>query len=97
MAKKRSAAARPKQRDAVRILIVEARFYKDISDRLLAGAIEALDAAGATYDIVSVPGALEVPGAIAMTMTGRRSPYDGAVALGCVIEGRNLPLRGGVE
>jgi len=91
MAKKQRAAKRapkraPKNAAALRMLIVEARFYNQIADRLLAGAVEVLDAAGATYDIFSVPGALEVPGAIAMAMaTGR---YDGAVALGCIIEGQ---------
>jgi len=85
MAKKQRVAKRATRREALRMLIVEARFYPEISDKLLAGAIEVLDAAGAAYDIVTVPGALEVPGAIAMAMsTGR---YDGAVALGCVIEG----------
>ena len=89
MAKKpraaKSAPKRAPKREALRMLIVEARFYPEISDRLLAGAIEVLGAAEASYDIVTVPGALEIPGAIAMAMsTGR---YDGAVALGCVIEG----------
>ncbi len=87
MAKKQRAAKRaPRRAAALRMLIVEARFYQEISDMLRAGAVAVLDEAGATYDIVSVPGALEVPGAIAMAMaTGR---YDGAVALGCVIEGQ---------
>ncbi len=90
MAKKKAAAKRGKSAPAraeLRMLIVEARFYDEIADKLLAGAIAVLDEAGAAYDIISVPGALEVPGAIAMAMTGRRSPYEGAVALGCVIEG----------
>lgn len=67
------------------LLIVEARFYEDLLDELGAGARAALDAAGASYETVSVPGALEVPGAIAIAIrTGR---YDGYVALGCVIRG----------
>ena len=74
----------------LRVLIVEARFYEHIADRLLAGAIEVLEAAGAAFDRVSVPGALEVPAAIAIAVDAakaRREPYDGVVALGCVIEG----------
>jgi 6,7-dimethyl-8-ribityllumazine synthase len=73
-----------------RILVVEARFYDDIADALLDGAKRALDSAGATYDIVSVPGSLEVPIAIAIAVDAAKSsrkPYDGAVALGCVIRG----------
>ncbi len=67
------------------VLIVEARFYDDLLDELGAGARAALDAAGATHETVVVPGALEVPGAIAIAVkTGR---YDGYVALGCVIRG----------
>lgn len=75
-----------------RILIVEARYYDDIADALLAGARKALDEAGAQYDVVSVPGSLEIPPAIAITIDaarGRRR-YDGAVALGCVIRGETL-------
>jgi 6,7-dimethyl-8-ribityllumazine synthase len=68
-----------------KILIVEARFYAGISDALLAGATAALKAAGAEWDTVTVPGALEIPGAIAMASAG--AAYDGYVALGCVIRG----------
>jgi 6,7-dimethyl-8-ribityllumazine synthase len=77
----------------VRLLIVEARFYDDIADALLAGAARAIDAAGGTYERVSVPGSLEVPPAIAMMLdTAERAgrPFDGAVALGCVIRGETL-------
>jgi len=72
------------------ILIVEARFYDDMADALLDGAKSALDAAGATYDIVTVPGALEIPAAIAMALDGAdngAAEYDGFVALGMVIRG----------
>jgi len=73
------------------ILIVEARFYQHLSDALLEGATKALEAAGATYDCVSVQGALEIPGIIAHAATcGRRQAdphYDAYVALACVIRG----------
>jgi 6,7-dimethyl-8-ribityllumazine synthase len=76
-----------------RILVVEARFYDDIADALLDGAKAALDAARAAWDVVTVPGSLEVPAAIAIALdaaarAGR--PYDGAVALGCVIRGDTI-------
>ncbi|MBB4065494.1 6,7-dimethyl-8-ribityllumazine synthase [Gellertiella hungarica] len=72
------------------ILIVEARFYDDMADALLDGAKAALDEAGATYDIVTVPGALEIPPAISMALDGQENGgtrYDGFVALGMVIRG----------
>jgi 6,7-dimethyl-8-ribityllumazine synthase len=67
-------------------LIVEARFYEALADAQAEGAIRALDAAGATHDRVSVPGALEIPAAIALAHGGAKH-YDGYVALGCVIRG----------
>jgi 6,7-dimethyl-8-ribityllumazine synthase len=73
-----------------RILVVEARFYDDIADALLDGARRALEKVGASFDVISVPGALEIPTAIAIAVDAakaRRKPYDGAVALGCVIRG----------
>lgn len=72
------------------ILIVEARFYDDMADALLDGARTALDEAGATYDVVTVPGALEIPPAISMALDGAENGgvnYDGFVALGMVIRG----------
>ena len=72
------------------ILIVEARFYDDMADALLDGAKTALEEAGATYDVVTVPGALEIPAAIAMALDGADNDgtqYDGYVALGMVIRG----------
>ena len=69
-----------------RILIVEARFYDDLSDALLDGAKAALDDAGASYDVVTVPGALEVPAVISFALDGDVD-YDGYVALGVVIRG----------
>ena len=72
----------------LRFLIVEASFYTDLADALAAGAMKALDDAGAVYDRISVPGALEIPSAIAMASQRRdTAPYDGYVALGCVIRG----------
>ena len=68
------------------LLIVEARFYDDISDALLDGAKAALTSAGATFEVITVPGALEIPAAIAMALRSDKS-YDGYVALGCVIRG----------
>ena len=67
-------------------LIVEARFYDEIVDAQVVGAIAALEANGASFERVSVPGALEIPVAIAMASTGHRY-FDGFVALGCVIRG----------
>ncbi len=87
-----SGKATSAQRGA-RVVVVEARFYDDIADALLDGAKRVLDAAGARYDIISVPGSLEVPTAIAIAVDAakaRRQPYDGAVALGCVIRGETL-------
>jgi len=74
------------------LLIVEARFYEDISDALYEGAKLALAAAGATHERVTVPGALEIPYAIRMAVEASdegtiTKPFDGYVALGCVIRG----------
>jgi 6,7-dimethyl-8-ribityllumazine synthase len=72
------------------LLIIDARFYEEISDELLRGAVAALEEARATYDRVSVPGALEIPPALAMvleTMDDGGTEYDGFVLLGCVIRG----------
>ncbi len=67
------------------LLIVDAHYYDELLDELLKGATAALDEEGATYDVIRVPGGLEIPGAIAMAdMSGR---YDGYVALGVVIRG----------
>jgi 6,7-dimethyl-8-ribityllumazine synthase len=69
----------------MKVLIVEARFYSELADALLAGAQSALDAFGAQHEVVTVPGALEIPGAIAMA--AEWGDFDGFVALGCVIRG----------
>ncbi|MEP7455105.1 6,7-dimethyl-8-ribityllumazine synthase [Hyphomicrobiales bacterium] len=75
---------------APHLLIVEARFYEELSDALLNGAKLALDEANATYDVVTVPGALEVPAVISFALDGAEEggkKYDGYVALGTVIRG----------
>jgi 6,7-dimethyl-8-ribityllumazine synthase len=74
------------------VLIVEARFYEDIADEMIKGATQALDAAGASHERLSVPGAFEIPAAIAMAIEAQtkdpgRRPFDGFLALGCVIRG----------
>jgi 6,7-dimethyl-8-ribityllumazine synthase len=72
---------------------VEARFYDDIQDALLEGAVAELDAAGVGYDVISVPGALEIPSAVAIALDGamkKGRSYDGAIALGCVIRGDTI-------
>jgi 6,7-dimethyl-8-ribityllumazine synthase len=76
-----------------RVLIVEARFYDDIQDALLEAVLAELQAAGVGHDVITVPGALEIPAAMAMALdaaeTGGR-PYDAAIALGCVIRGDTI-------
>lgn len=75
-----------------RILIIEARFYDHIADELVSGAIAEIEAQGATYERVVVPGALEIPQVLVSAIAAGRfdegaSDYDGVVALGCVIRG----------
>ncbi|MDZ5696886.1 6,7-dimethyl-8-ribityllumazine synthase [Chelativorans sp. M5D2P16] len=74
-----------------RILIVEARFYDHLADGLLKGAKLALDEAGAAYEVVTVPGSLEIPAVVAYAVEAAKKgaeAYDGFVALGCVIRGQ---------
>src|ERR1700689_5039032 len=76
-----------------RILVVGGRYYDDIADMLLAGATKVLKEAGAQFDCISVPGSLEIPTAITIALDAaqkKRRPYDGAVALGCVIRGETI-------
>ncbi|NML08212.1 6,7-dimethyl-8-ribityllumazine synthase [Sphingomonas sp. G-3-2-10] len=67
------------------VLIVEARFYAHLNDLLIAGARAAIEAEGHTHETVTVPGALEIPGAVAMAAESGR--YDAYVALGVIIRG----------
>jgi 6,7-dimethyl-8-ribityllumazine synthase len=67
------------------LLIIEARFYAELCDELAQGAIAAIERAGASWERHAVPGALEVPGAIAAAAKAKR--FDGYVALGCVLRG----------
>jgi 6,7-dimethyl-8-ribityllumazine synthase len=78
--------------DKPHIMVVEARFYDDISDALWEGAERALKAAGATYERFAVPGALEIPAAIRLAHLAAeagkmKKPFDGFVGLGCVLRG----------
>lgn len=78
--------------DAPHIMIVEARFYDHIADELARGALAALHNGGASYERFIVPGAFEIPAAIAfairsLEVSTTRRRFDGYVALGCVIRG----------
>lgn len=76
--------------DGETFLIVEGRFYTDINDQLIAGAKAAFAAAGARADVITMPGALEIPIAIAIALDNAEKagkPYSGAVALGCIVRG----------
>jgi 6,7-dimethyl-8-ribityllumazine synthase len=78
--------------DKPHVMIVEARYYEDIADKLLEGAKAALEQAGATYDVHTVPGALEIAPAMtyavkSLSFDALRKRYAGYVALGCVLKG----------
>ena len=77
------------------VLIIEARFYEDVAALQLQGAKAVLDRVGATYDILQVPGALEIPASIVYAIRGldfdaTRRRFDGYLALGCVIKGGTM-------
>ena len=76
---------RPQFERPVKVLIVISPYYQDVAAGLLAGAKAELEAAGAAYEVVEMPGALEIPTAIGISDRG--SNFDGYVALGCVIRG----------
>ena len=75
----------PKFDKPVKLLIVVAPYYRDIADNLVAGAKAKAASVGAEVEVLEVPGALEIPSAIAMA--GRLAEFDGYVALGCIIRG----------
>jgi 6,7-dimethyl-8-ribityllumazine synthase len=88
MAEPRRGARNDDPLPGARMLVVEARFYDAIGAMLLDGAKAAIEAAGAS--VLSVPGALEIPVAMAMSLDAAADaarPFDGAVALGCIIRG----------
>jgi 6,7-dimethyl-8-ribityllumazine synthase len=78
---------------SARVLIIEAPYYRDITDELGRGAAEVLDAQETGYDWIAVPGALEIPQAFAQAVaaglfgSGEKSTYAGVIALGCVVRG----------
>ena len=76
---------RPSFDKPVKLLVVASPYYKDIYDMQVAGAVAEIEAAGATYELIDVTGALEIPTSIAIAE--RMSNFDGYVALGCVIRG----------
>lgn len=93
MAAPKRNVSKPAKPAGAHILVVEARFYDEIADALLAGAAKALDDAKAGWDSVTVPGSLEIAPAIAIALDAaerRKKPYDGVVALGCVIQGETF-------
>ena len=81
------------QLPGARFLIVEARYYENVGAMLHEGARAAIEAAGASVETVAVPGALEIPAGIAIALDAAREagrPFDGAIALGCVIRGETF-------
>src|SRR5215207_8604554 len=90
---RRSAGSEKGDLKGVRILVVESRFYDDIADALLAGATRALEQADAILDRLTVPGSLEIPATITIALDAAEragKPYEGVVALGCVIRGDTI-------
>ncbi len=75
----------PRLEAPVRLLAIVAPYYREIAEGLVTGARATADAGGATLEVIEVPGALEIPTAVALA--ARSGRYDGYVALGCVIRG----------
>lgn len=76
-----------------RVLIVEARFYDDIQDAMLEGALAEIGKVGAKHEIITVPGALEIPAAVTMALDSAEEgddPFEAVIALGCVIRGETI-------
>ena len=78
--------------DEAYIMVAVSKYYEEIAEELLKGALTVLDTAGASYEVYEIPGAFEIPAAIAMAMrssefSGGRQRFDGYIALGCVIRG----------
>jgi 6,7-dimethyl-8-ribityllumazine synthase len=93
MAQARRAAADHVPMPGLRVLIVEGRFYDAINDELVAGASAVIERAGGSVDVITMRGALEIPPAIAIALDAAENagrPYDGAIALGCVIRGETF-------
>ena len=85
-------AEKPEATDIPHIMLIESRFYQDISDNLVRGAVGVLDDAGVTYERFAVPGTFEIPAAVRVAIKSRefnpvRRRFDGYIALGCVIRG----------
>ena len=78
--------------DDVHLLVINARYYDDIADELLRGAVAEIEQQGATHEVIEVPGVFEIPAAVrmairSMELVGMRRRFSGYVALGCVIRG----------
>ena len=90
MAEAQRKSSPPPRLSGARFLVVEARYYEDIGAMQFAGVRAAFEAAGAAFDLVSAPGALEIPAAAAIALDAaeeKNRPYEGLVALGCVVRG----------
>jgi 6,7-dimethyl-8-ribityllumazine synthase len=93
MAEHQRQSAPPPRLPGARFLLVEARYYETIGAFLLAGATGAFEAAGTSYERIAVPGALEIPAAVAIALDAAAAAgraYDGVVALGCVVRGETF-------
>ena len=88
MVERASAPRQPLSVPGARVLIIESPYYADVARAMREGAAAEIEAAGASYKVVAVPGALEIPQALAVYMDSDASiDFDGVVAIGCVIRG----------